>query len=97
MKAYIIYIPSYKQIETKKDVTFNEDKTLNKSRQIHSKEVHEELEAPRMRAPEEDMVAKSQTPEYHDKEEPQRPIDPPHEVNTHKRRPSWEREVIQDA
>ena len=28
--------------------------------------------------------------------EPQRPVDPPQEANTHKRRPAWEREIIQD-
>ena len=28
--------------------------------------------------------------------EPQRLVDPPEEANTHKRRPAWEREIIQD-
>ena len=42
-------ILGYKQIETIKDVTFDEDAPFNKSRQIRSEEVHENLEAPRVR------------------------------------------------
>ena len=29
--------------------------------------------------------------------EPQEPVDPPQEKNTHKRKPSWVREAIQGA
>ena len=54
-KAFKIYILGYKQIETSKDVTFDEDATFNKVRQILS-EIHAEPEAPRMRVPKEDMV-----------------------------------------
>ena len=30
-------------------------------------------------------------------EEPQEPVDPPHEKNSHKRKPTWVREAILDA
>ena len=35
--------------------------------------------------------------EDRDMTEPQRPVVPPRELNTHKRRPAWEREIIQGA
>ena len=41
-KAFRIYIPSFKQIQTSRDVTFNEDEAFNKSRRHHAEEVLEE-------------------------------------------------------
>ena len=48
-KAFRIYIPGFKHIETSRDVTFDEDATFNKSRRHHAEEVlDEEPEAPRV-------------------------------------------------
>ena len=44
----ITYILGYNQIETSKDVTFDEDTTFSRSRQIRFEEVHEDPEAPRV-------------------------------------------------
>ena len=47
-KAFRIYIPGFKQIETSRDVTFDEDEAFNKSRRHRAEEVlDEEPEAPR--------------------------------------------------
>ena len=47
-KAFRVYIPGFKQIETSRDVTFDEDATFNKSRRHRAEEVlDEEPEAPR--------------------------------------------------
>ena len=47
-KAFRIYIPSFKQIETNRDVTFDENEVFNKSRRHCAEEVlEEEPEAPR--------------------------------------------------
>ena len=35
--------------------------------------------------------------EYQEMEEPQEPVDPPHEKNSHKRKPAWVWEPILDA
>ena len=35
--------------------------------------------------------------EYHDMEEPLEPIEPLHENKSHRRKPTWEHELIQDA
>ena len=89
MKAYRLYVPCFKKIKIGIDVTFEEDETLNRSRHIHSDKVHEEeLEDTRVR----DIVMKERTSKEHedyDMTEPQRWIDPPREVNTHKRVPTW--------
>jgi hypothetical protein len=41
-KAFIVYIPGYHHIEINRDVTFDEDATLKKSRRCHLEEVYEE-------------------------------------------------------
>ena len=41
-KAFKIYIPGYHHIEINKDVTFDEDETLKKSRRCQFEEVYEE-------------------------------------------------------
>ena len=73
-KAYRVYIPGFKQIETSRDVTFNEDTTFIRSRLNHADEVHDEdPEAPRETStdPEEHDL------EDHDMIEPQKPENPP--------------------
>jgi hypothetical protein len=51
-KAFIIYIPGYHHIEINRDVTFDEDAALKKSRRCHLEEVYEEeLVAPRVAEP----------------------------------------------
>jgi hypothetical protein len=95
LKACIVYIPGHRQIETSRDVTFDEDTTFSRSRQNHSDEVHdEEHKAPRVADTDagDDVVL-----EDHDMEEPQKPADSSKEMNTKKRRPAWARELIQDA
>jgi hypothetical protein len=41
-KAFRVYIPSHHHIEINRDVTFDEDETLKKSRRCHLEEVYEE-------------------------------------------------------
>jgi hypothetical protein len=51
-KAFRIYIPGYHHIEINKDVTFDEDATLKKSRRCQLEEVYEEEPvAPRVAEP----------------------------------------------
>ena len=93
-KAYRVYIPGFRQIETSRDVTFNEDAAFSRSKSNHTNEVHdEETEAPRVTGTDaEDHGLKD-----HDMTEPHKPENPPKEVITYKRRPAWVREIIQDA
>jgi hypothetical protein len=72
-KAYRVYIPGHRQIETSIDVTFNEDATFNRSKQSHIDEVHdEEPKAPRVADTDtgNDVVTKEYVPEDHDMVEP---------------------------
>ena len=82
-----------KQIETRRDVTFDEDATFNRLRRNCVEEVlDEEPEAPRVTArddEERDLVD-------HDMAEPQMLVDPPKEVSN-KRKLALAREAIQDA
>jgi hypothetical protein len=41
-KAFKIYTPGHHHIEIKRDVTFDEDATLNKSKRCQLEEVYEE-------------------------------------------------------
>ena len=93
LKAYRIYFPGFKKIETIRDVIFDEDSTYNKSIQFHIEEI-EEPEVPRTK----DTFMEEMTQENyedHDMMEPQEPVDPPHGKNSYKRRPTWAREAIQ--
>jgi transposase InsO family protein len=96
-KAFKIYIPSYRQIEITRDVTFDEDASFNKSKKCQLEEVYEEEHvAPRVVEHNKEVAV---TPddvisEDHDMVEPQ---EPPHEIISHKRKPAWAREIIQDA
>ena len=42
-KAYRVYIPGFRQIETSRDVTFNEDTAFNRSRSNRADEIHDEV------------------------------------------------------
>jgi hypothetical protein len=51
-KAFKIYIPSYHHIEISRDVTFDEEAALKRSRKCHFEEVYEEEHvAPRAAKP----------------------------------------------
>jgi hypothetical protein len=78
-KAFKIYIPGHHHIEISKDVTFDEDATLKKSRRCQFEEAREEepviprtaesmREVPRVAEPvREDVVSPDEEiPEYHD-------------------------------
>ena len=68
---------------------------LNKSRKIPTEEPEEAgIEEPRIRDTIMNEEAQEEDREF---EEPLRPVDPPLEKNTHKRKPAWVREIIQGA
>jgi hypothetical protein len=96
-KAFIVYIPGYHHIEINRDVTFDEDVALKKSRRWKLEEVYEEEPmAPRVAklvrkfitSPDEEII------EYHDIIESQ---EPPQMTISHERDSSWARELIQDG
>jgi hypothetical protein len=106
-KAFKIYIPGHCHIEISRDVNFDEDATLKKSRRCHLKEVHEEepvvprtaesvREVPRAtELVREDVVSPDEEiPEDHDIVEFQ---ESPQMTILHKINPSWDREIIQDG
>jgi hypothetical protein len=84
-KAYRIYILGHQKVEISQYVTFDENATFSKSKQIHAKEVHEEeYEFPRV--PETETVElEEDIPEDHDMAETQKPT----EIPSRKRIPSW--------
>jgi hypothetical protein len=90
-KAFRIYIPGYHHIEINRDVTFDEDATLNKSGICQLEEVYEEEPiAPRVAEPVKEVTVSSE--EDHDMIESQ---EPPQMTISHKRKPTWVRELIQ--
>jgi hypothetical protein len=104
-KAFRIYIPGHHHIEISRDVTFDEDGVLKKSRRCHLEEVYEEepviprtamREVPRAAEREREVVTSpdEKIPEDHDVIEAQ---EPPHMRILHKRKPAWARELIQDG
>jgi hypothetical protein len=102
-KAFRIYIPGQHHIEISRDVTFDEDATLKKSK-ICQLEYEEELvipntamrEVPRAAKPvREDVTSPDEELlEDHDIVEVQ---EPPQMTILHKRKPAWARELIQDG
>ena len=71
-KPFKIYISGFCHIKISRDVTFNEETTLNKSRRCHLEEVHEEYVRPiniKVEPPPEIVASK-----YRDMMEPQEPL-----------------------
>jgi hypothetical protein len=97
-KAFRIYRPGYHHIEISRDVTFYEDATtLMKSRRCQLEEVYEEEPiAPRVAELVREVTTSSddEIPEDHDMIESQ---EPPQLTISHKRKPAWARELIQDG
>jgi hypothetical protein len=106
-KAFRIYIPGHRHIDISRDVTFDEDETLMKSRKCHLEEVYEEKpviprvaesvrEVPRAAEPVREVVTSpdEEILEDHDVAEFQ---EPPQMTILHKRKPTWARELIQDG
>jgi hypothetical protein len=96
-KAFRIYILGQHYIEISRDVTFDEDVVLKKSKICHLEEVCEEepvipnnamREVPRATEPDEELL------EDHDIVEVQ---EPPQMTILHKRKPAWARDLIQDG
>jgi hypothetical protein len=105
--AFRIYIPSHHHIEISRDMTFDEVEAIKKSRRCHLEEVYEEepvnrrttksmREVPRAAEPVREVIASpsEDTPEDHDITEVQ---EPPQMTFSHKRKPAWAREIIQDG
>jgi hypothetical protein len=96
-KAFRIYIPGYHHIEINRDVTFDEEETLKRSRKCQLEEVYEEEPvATRVAQPVKEVTVTPdvEIPEDHDLIESQEP--PPMTIS-HKRKPAWARELIQDG
>ena len=97
-KYYRVYILRYHQIEIHRDITFDEDVDFKKYRNKYVVEYHEEENAvPKIvdisRLLVQDVEEQS-IPEYHDIAEPQRPMEPPHEMISWKIIPSWDHDLI---
>jgi hypothetical protein len=106
-KAFKIYIPGHHHIEINRDVTFDEDATLKKSRRCQLEEVYEEepvaprvaesvREVPRVAEPVKEVIASpdEEILEDHDIVEFQ---EPPQMTISHKIKPAWAGELIQDG
>jgi hypothetical protein len=96
-KALRIYIPGHHHIEISRDVTFDEDAVLKKSRRCQLEEVYaEEPVIPRtvepvrevVTSPDEELLEDNDTIEVQE---------PPQMTILHKRKPAWARELIQDG
>jgi hypothetical protein len=96
-KAFRIYIQGYHHIKINRDVTFDGDAPLKRSRKCHLEEAYEEEPvAPRVVEPMKEVTVTpvDEITEDHDMIESQ---EPPHMTISHKRKPSWARELIRDA
>jgi hypothetical protein len=106
-KAFKIYIPGHHHIDINRDVTFDEYATLKKSRRCQLEEVYEEepvipriadsvREVPKADEPVREVITSpdEEILEDHDVVEFQ---EPPQMMISHKRKPSWARELIQDG
>jgi hypothetical protein len=101
-KAFRIYIPGQHHIEINRDVTFDEDASLKKSKICQLEEVYEEepvisntamREVSRATEPVREVVTSpdEELLEHHDIVEVQ---EPPQMMTLHKRKPSWARQLI---
>jgi hypothetical protein len=96
-KAFRIYIPGHRHIEISRNVTFDEDTALKKSRRCQLEEVYEEEPViPRTVQPVREVVTSpnEELLEDHDMMEVQ---EPPQMTILHKRKPAWARELIQNG
>jgi hypothetical protein len=106
-KAFRIYIPGHHHIEISREVTFDKDATLKKSRRCQLEQVYEEepvipritesvREVPRAVEPVREVVTSpdEEILEDHDIVEFQ---EPPQMTISHKRKHAWARELIQDG
>jgi hypothetical protein len=106
-KAFRIYIPGHRHIEISRDVTFDEEATLKKSRRCQLEEVYEEepvfpritksmREVPRAAELVREVVTfpDEETLEDHDVTKAQ---EPPQMTFSHKIKLAWARELIQDG
>jgi hypothetical protein len=100
-----IYIPGQHHIEISRDLTFDEDAALKKSKLCQLEKVYEEepvipntamREVPRAAKPVREVITSpnEELLEDHDILEVQ---EPPQIMILHKRKPSWDRELIQDG
>jgi hypothetical protein len=90
-------LPGYHRIEISREVTFDEDAALKKSRRCQLEEVYEEEPvAPRVAEPVREVITSpdEEILEDHDIIESQ---EPPQMMISHKRKPAWARELIQDG
>ena len=79
-------------MEIIRDVTFDEEETLKRSRKCQHEEVYEEGTPPRN--VEATFLPEDEAPKNHDMTEPQ---EPPTMEMSRKRKPAWAREIIQEA
>ena len=79
-------------MEISRDVTFDEEEALKRSRKCQHEEVYEEDTPPRN--VDATFLPEDEAPEDHDMTEPQEPLTMD---ISQKRNPSWEREIIQEA
>jgi hypothetical protein len=104
-KAFRIYIPGQHHIEISRDVTFDEDAALKKSKLCQLEEVYEEepvipstamKEVPRAAEPMMEVITSpdGELLEDHDIVEVQ---EPPQMMILHKRKSAWARDLIQDG
>ena len=91
-KAFRIYIVRFHHMDISRDVTFDEETTLKRSRKCQHEEVYEE-DVP-TRNVEATPSLENETSENHDMLEPQ---EPPTMNISRKRKPAWVRETIQEA
>ena len=70
-KAFRIYIPGFHHMEINRDVTFDEEEALKRSRKCQHEEAYEEETPPRIK--ETTCLPKDEAPEEHDIAEPQEP------------------------
>ena len=76
-------------MEINRDVTFDEEAALKRSRKCQHEEVYEEDVPPRNE--ETTCLPEDEIPEEHDMTEPQ---EPPTMEMSRKRKPAWAREII---
>ena len=91
-KSCRIYISGFHHIDISRDVTFDEETYLKKSRRCQLEEVHEEDVL--LRNIEVEPSLKIVASEDHDMLDPQEP--PTMDISP-KRKPAWVREIIQEA